>query len=37
MESWFIKMDSLSNRMFELNQEINWKPKSTGEVDLETG
>ena len=24
-------MDSLSNRMFELNQEINWKPKSTGE------
>ena len=31
MESWFIKMDSLSNRMFELNQEINWKPKSTGE------
>ncbi len=31
MESWFIKMDSLSNRMFELNQEINWKPKSTGD------
>ena len=31
MESWFIKMDSLSNRMFELNQKINWKPKSTGE------
>ncbi len=31
MESWFIKMDSLSNRMFELNKEINWKPKSTGE------
>ena len=31
MESWFIKMDSLSNRMFELNQGINWKPKSTGE------
>ena len=31
MESWFIKMDSLSNRMFELNQEINWKPRSTGD------
>ena len=31
MESWFIKMDSLSNRMFELNKEINWKPKSTGD------
>ena len=31
MESWFIKMDSLSDRMFELNKEINWKPKSTGE------
>ena len=24
-------MDSLSNRMFELNQEINWKPRSTGD------
>ena len=30
MESWFIKMGSISNRMFELNKEINWKPKSTG-------
>ena len=23
-------MGSISNRMFELNKEINWKPKSTG-------
>jgi isoleucyl-tRNA synthetase len=31
MESWFIKISSLSNRMHELNKKINWKPESTGE------
>ncbi|MDC1010213.1 isoleucine--tRNA ligase, partial [Flavobacteriaceae bacterium] len=31
MESWFIKISDLSERMFDLNKEINWKPKSTGE------
>ena len=31
MESWFIKISDLSERMFNLNKEINWKPKSTGE------
>jgi len=31
MESWFIKISDLSERMFNLNQNINWKPKSTGE------
>ena len=31
MESWFIKISDLSERMFTLNNEINWKPKSTGE------
>ena len=31
MESWFIKVSDLSERMFNLNKEINWKPHSTGE------
>ena len=31
MESWFIKVSDLSERMFNLNKEINWKPNSTGE------
>ena len=31
MESWFIKISNLSERMFTLNKDINWKPKSTGE------
>ena len=31
MESWFIKISNLSERMFTLNKEVNWKPKSTGE------
>jgi isoleucyl-tRNA synthetase len=31
LDSWFIKTSSLKNRMFELNQTINWKPKATGE------
>ncbi len=31
LDSWFIKTSSLKDRMFELNQTINWKPASTGE------
>ncbi len=31
MESWFIKVSDLSERMFDLNKVINWKPNSTGE------
>ncbi|CAM4077331.1 isoleucine--tRNA ligase [Gillisia limnaea] len=31
LDSWFIKVTEFKDRMFELNQEINWKPKSTGE------
>jgi len=31
MESWFIKVSELTDRMFNLNQNINWKPSSTGE------
>ncbi len=31
MESWFIKVSDLSERMFNLNKDINWKPNSTGE------
>ena len=31
MESWFIKVSDFSERMFNLNKEINWKPNSTGE------
>lgn len=31
LDSWFIKTSSLKNRMFDLNQTINWKPKATGE------
>lgn len=31
LDSWFIKTSSLKDRMFELNQTINWKPKATGE------
>ena len=31
LDSWFIKVTAVKERMFELNQEINWKPKSTGE------
>jgi isoleucyl-tRNA synthetase len=30
LDSWFIKVTDKRNRMFELNQSINWKPKSTG-------
>ena len=31
LDSWFIKVTDVKNRMFELNKTINWKPKSTGE------
>ncbi|WP_081210269.1 isoleucine--tRNA ligase [Salegentibacter sediminis] len=31
LDSWFIKVTEFKDRMFELNQTINWKPKSTGE------
>ena len=31
MESWFIKISDMSERMYRLNKDINWKPKSTGE------
>ncbi|MEN1784447.1 MAG: class I tRNA ligase family protein, partial [Bacteroidota bacterium] len=31
LDSWFIKVTEVRNRMFDLNKEINWKPKSTGE------
>ncbi len=31
LDSWFIKMTQVRNRLVELNKEINWKPKSTGE------
>ncbi|MCO4820504.1 MAG: isoleucine--tRNA ligase [Flavobacteriaceae bacterium] len=31
LDSWFIKVTDVKERMFELNETINWKPKSTGE------
>ncbi|WP_115460959.1 isoleucine--tRNA ligase [Winogradskyella aurantiaca] len=31
LDSWFIKVTDVKDRMFELNNTINWKPKSTGE------
>ena len=31
MDSWFIKITDVKDRMFALNQTINWKPKATGE------
>ena len=31
LDSWFIKITDVKDRMFELNQTINWKPKATGE------
>ena len=31
LDSWFIKITDVKQRMFDLNQTINWKPKSTGE------
>ncbi|MDX1314895.1 MAG: isoleucine--tRNA ligase, partial [Eudoraea sp.] len=31
LDSWFIKVTQIKDRMYELNQTINWKPKATGE------
>jgi isoleucyl-tRNA synthetase len=31
LDSWFIKVTAIKDRMFQLNQQINWKPKATGE------
>jgi isoleucyl-tRNA synthetase len=31
LDSWFIKVTDIKDRMFDLNESINWKPKSTGE------
>jgi isoleucyl-tRNA synthetase len=31
LDSWFIKVTEFRDRMFELNETINWKPKATGE------
>ena len=31
LDSWFIKVTDVRDQMVDLNQEINWKPKSTGE------
>lgn len=30
LDSWFIKITSVKDRLFELNKSINWKPESTG-------
>ena len=31
LDSWFVKMTKVKNRLVELNKGINWKPKATGE------
>lgn len=31
LESWFIKTTALRERMVELNKQVNWKPKATGD------
>ncbi len=31
LDSWFIRASAVKERMFALNQTINWKPASTGE------
>ena len=31
LDSWFIKVTDVKDRMHKLNKGINWKPKSTGE------
>lgn len=31
LDSWFIKVTEIKDRMFDLNDSINWKPKATGE------
>lgn len=31
LDSWFIRITDVRDRMFDLNETINWKPKATGE------
>ncbi len=31
LDSWFVKMTAVKDRLVALNETINWKPKSTGE------
>ncbi len=31
LDSWFVKMTAVKDRLVQLNETINWKPKSTGE------
>jgi isoleucyl-tRNA synthetase len=31
LDSWFVKVTEQRDQMFDLNETINWKPKSTGE------
>ena len=31
LDSWFVKVTEVKERMFDLNETINWKPKATGE------
>lgn len=31
LDSWFIAITEVRERMYQLNKEINWKPKATGE------
>ena len=31
LDSWFVRVTDFKDRMFELNETINWKPKATGE------
>ena len=31
LDSWFIKVTDIKDKMFDLNETINWKPKATGE------
>ena len=31
LDSWFIKVSDKRDRMYDLNETINWKPKSTGD------
>jgi len=31
LDSWFVRVTTFKERMHELNQQINWKPKATGE------
>ena len=31
LDSWFVRMTAVRDRLVALNQQINWKPKATGE------